>query len=861
MGWSDNIKKLFRSGSESGPQNAAFDSIIEKTREELAATESQSWSVTLNDSQTWNEEVKKWSDKMKIDFITYLIRSIQQYERSRPESQYEAIPARHHRIRETFLQALFRNKLVMDDDDVVVLYNNFRDHPIYQHSGLSFWPIGLMINQLVKQRPGETLSPALQKTLEEMKGILQGVDKSYQDKESCKIILKIEDLLAQKTGGAAIKSAHFIGDDQFAAFANTYISNLPEDEKSSWYTLLPIFQKASGSKPTKKFSEDTKAVIARMGELKFITVSEHWLDFLINMQEVQEVHTSSYAGQTHSYTTFEFLTPINTEAIKGFIWATGQRGDSQILRHIGKLADRSFRKIPGKGPASVGVGNACLFVLSSYYGMQGIGQLSRLKLRIKQASTQSQIDKYLMEAARLHGVSVHEIEDMAVEDFGLTNGSLSVSIGDITAVVTVVKTGKTSLQWLRKDGTEQKTVPAIVKEVHARELKELKETTKQLEQTLVAQRDRIDRLFRTARNMSWSHFENFYIRHRLMSWLADRIIWNLHTDSTVRTAMRKEGKWVESDNKVVDTRNVDSVSLWHPVQATIVDIKAWREFLVANEILQPVKQAFREVYLLTPAEINTVTYSNRMAAHVLKQHQFNSLAKARGWRYTLMGAFDNGVMNETASLSIPEYNLKAEYWIFEVTIDDAFNDTGIWNYVSTDQIRFVDTRTEQDVNLIDVPPVVFSEVMRDADLFVGVASIGNDPSWQDAGGTPVHRDYWQSYSFGELGELAKNRKEILMNLLPRIKIRDVATIRDKFLIVSGKLRTYKIHIGSTNILMEPNDQYLCIVPDRSPKNYTEKLFLPFEGDNGLSIILSKAFLLADDDKITDSSILVQINAS
>jgi hypothetical protein len=107
--------------------------------------------------------------------------------------------------------------------------------------------------------------------------------------------------------------------------------------------------------------------------------------------------------------------------------------------------------------------------------------------------------------------------------------------------------------------------------------------------------------------------------------------------------------------------------------------------------------------------------------------------------------------------------------------------------------------------------------------------------------------------------MAKNRKEILSSLLMRLKIKDVAVIKDKFLVVKGKLRTYKIHIGSTNILMEPNDQYLCIVPDRSAKNHTENLFLPFEGDTGLSIILSKAFLLVDDDKITDSTITSQIN--
>lgn len=61
--------------------------------------------------------------------------------------------------------------------------------------------------------------------------------------------------------------------------------------------------------------------------------------------------------------------------------------------------------------------------------------------------------------------------------------------------------------------------------------------------------------------------------------------------------------------------------------------------------------------------------------------------------------------------------------------------------------------------------------------------------------------------------------------------------------------------------MEPGDQYLCIVPtsrmESGPRN--GKLHLPFEGDRTLAIILSKAFLLAADDAITDRTITSQIN--
>lgn len=359
--------------------------------------------------------------------------------------------------------------------------------------------------------------------------------------------------------------------------------------------------------------------------------------------------------------------------------------------------------------------------------------------------------------------------------------------------------------------------------------------------------------------MSWEYFVKHYFAHGLLEYLTKDIIWKFRNANAEYNCIFLHGKWTTLLGEVVEPDHTTLVSLWHPSLASVMEIRTWRELLMQEKIKQPIKQAFREVYLLTDAEVNTRTYSNRMAAHILKQHQFNSLAKMRGWKYSLLGAYDDGRYNEGAELQLPEQKLRAEFWVNEVSADDAFNDTGIWNYVSTDQVRFVNPETNDPVELSSVRPVVFSEVMRDVDLFVGVASVGNDPTWSDSGGIPAYRDYWHSYSFGALTEIAKTRKEILENLVPRLKIASVASVRDKFLVVTGKKRTYKIHIGSTNILMEPNDQYLCIVPDRSKKDTVGNVFLPFEGDSGLSVILSKAMLLAEDDKITDTTILSQIN--
>ena len=199
--------------------------------------------------------------------------------------------------------------------------------------------------------------------------------------------------------------------------------------------------------------------------------------------------------------------------------------------------------------------------------------------------------------------------------------------------------------------------------------------------------------------------------------------------------------------------------------------------------------------------------------------------------------------------------MRAEFWFF-AAIEDDYTDVG-WTYLSTDQVRFYDLESGDDVSQDSVPPLAFSEVMRDVDLFVGVSSVGNDASWFDQGdGRQGYLEYWERYAFGDLSTTAKTRKDILSRVVPWLDIADQCSFEDRFLVVKGSLSTYKIHLGSANIIMEPAGRYLCIVADRrKPK---DKIFLPFEGDRTLALILSKAMLLANDHKIEDPTILSQI---
>jgi hypothetical protein len=179
--------------------------------------------------------------------------------------------------------------------------------------------------------------------------------------------------------------------------------------------------------------------------------------------------------------------------------------------------------------------------------------------------------------------------------------------------------------------------------------------------------------------------------------------------------------------------------------------------------------------------------------------------------------------------------------------------------IRTGQVRFLnDTHLPQ--KLESIPPIVFSEVMRDIDLFTGVTSIGNDPAWGQQQAAPF-QEYWNAFSFGELTEMAKNRAGIIERILPRLAIADRCKIDGRFLVVRGGRTTYRIHLGSGNVYMEPGSMYLCIVEAAATKAKPRNLALPFEQDHKLSQILSKAFMLADDRGIKDQSILRQFPES
>ncbi len=637
--------------------------------------------------------------------------------------------------------------------------------------------------------------------------------------------------------------------DPWAAAIADFLEGLDPSQGHAWDALINYGRTATSSKPSGKWLKEAGNLLTAVGKAAYQKKISDWFPL------VCPTRITGLFGVPAPPMTEE-----NAQVLKGLVWICGHFDDSETVHAVSNLAQTCFKKVPSFGPLSAKAGNACLCILSQLPGFEPVAQLSRLRLKVKYAVALRLIDRALQEAAEKLGMTTEELEEIAVPTYGFDEaGTLREEFGEFTAELKIMGTDSTELRWFKQDGKEQKSVPAQVKEGFAEDWKELKRTIQDIEKMLPAQRDRVERLLVQDREWEYEKWLQRYHNHPLISGLSRRLIWQFRQEDKPVLAAWHEGKFINADDQPVEWLSpATRVRLWHPLGSEVSTVAAWRNWLERHRVTQPFKQAHREIYILTDAELQTGNYSNRFAAHIIRQHQFAALARQRGWRYTLQGQFDS---HNTPSLNLPRLDLVAEFWVDAATGNEAASEMGIYLYLATDQVRFCEP-TGAARALLDIPVLLFSEVMRDVDLFVGVCSVGNDPAWHDRGEAGAHMNYWRTVSFGDLSATAKTRREVLEKLLPKLKIASRCSLIERFLVVQGELRTYKIHLGSANILMEPNDRYLCIVPDRSSpgSRSLQDIFLPFEGDGTLAVILSKAFLLANDKIIKDSTILNQINS-
>jgi hypothetical protein len=752
---------------------------------------------------------------------------------------------------------LLRRRLPFEEGDLLALLDWSLDQRSNYYRG-----VPQIIKTLDDHFKEHELSQAVSGRIE---ALVAAIGDGYA--ESSRWQARLRDFLRRDDQQLPLEPGEAWADAAIAAFGD-----LDPVSKQNWFALFNHCARASGAAPGERWVKAAGDRLEAVGASAFKSLVLALFP-LVAGPGARQGRPAGYPGNT------AWLNPANTDLLRGLVWTCALDEDEQVARALAGLALAAYHKIPGSGPLCPKVGNACIWALGQMPGRSGLGQLPPLKLRVKFLPAQKGIANALQVAAARLNLPAGEIEELSVPTYGLTEvGFRRESFGGYTGEI-AIQGGELQVLWFQADGRPQASIPKTVKQDRSEALKEFLQAGKDIRRMLPAQGARLDNAYLEAKRWKYPVWRERYLDHPLVGTLARRLIWKFSRGDRAASGIWWSGGIAGSDGRPLDWLDGETqVELWHPIFVNPEQVLSWRTWLEQNQVRQPFKQAHREIYLLTDAERETGVYSNRFAAHVIKQHQFHALCGQRGWANRLRLMVDD--LCPPATRPLPAWNLRAEFWVESIGDQFAVDTTpnGAFLYLSTDQVRFYRTGASQNtvhamgggysaahrtgisepLPLEEIPPLVLSEILRDVDLFVGVASVGNDPNWIDGGREPRYHDYWNHFSFGELSETAKTRSEILRQLVPRLKIGPRCTLSDRFLIVKGDLRTYKIHLGSGNILMEPNDQYLCIVPRSVGNSGRERIFLPFEGDQMLSVILSKAFLLAEDKQITDATIRRQI---
>lgn len=552
----------------------------------------------------------------------------------------------------------------------------------------------------------------------------------------------------------------------------------------------------------------------------------------------------------------------------GLVWMMGDWPADVVAPILTSYAMRCFVTEPGRGIRAEKIGNGCLWALQALPDGLGTPYLARIAARVRYPKIKKKIDAALNAAAEAAGVQRAELDEMIVPNHGLQGGALRISTPYGAAIIEVDQ-ATALLRWENAEGKTVNSPPKAMKDNAAEDTKAARAMRKEISADLGAQMKRIDRLPLTGRQIPPNEFRERYLDHPLIGSACRALIWAIGD----RLALYDAGSMCDLDGAEV---SLDAaVSLWHPVESDPKIVIAWRDRLEHRALVQPIKQAWREVYVVTDAERATGHYSNRFAAHIVKQHQTITLARTNGWRATHRMAVD-APNDDPLWTAFPEFGVYVEFWTAAPGYDSETTETGSFLYLHTDRILFHhldgDPATQGPLALRGaqletsvVPPVVFSEVMRHADLIVAVASLASDPDWYDRGRDAAHpspweddaRHYFETATSADLTGAGKIRKEALERVLPKLKIADRVGIDDRYVTVQGVLRSYRIHIGSASVQRNPDGRHVCIVPKQRAAKFDD-IRLPFEGDLTLSLVLSKALLLAADDKIEDEVILSQL---
>ena len=428
------------------------------------------------------------------------------------------------------------------------------------------------------------------------------------------------------------------------------------------------------------------------------------------------------------------------------------------------------------------------------------------------------------------------------EAIDIIDRAKALNFNEVTISLIIDEDGKASLECFKAD-KQLKNIPDSLKKEPA--VIELKEFNKTLNDQYKRTRKSLEEAMVNGDVFMLSEISNL-MNHPVVSPMLRKLV--LKTEKTTPNPslkggeqktplLPKEGQGVvktgfslgfwKENNLVAATGEVfepnASIQIAHCVD--LYEDKHWsdyQKYCFENQIKQPFKQIFRELYIPTGDELKEKTISRRYAGHQVQTFKTVALLKGQGWTVD----YDEGLQKV----------FHKEHYIAKMyAMADWFTPSEIES-PTLETIEFIDQKTGKLVVFEDMNKRIFSEVMRDIDLVVSVAHVGEV-------------DVEASQSSVEL------RVALVRETMRLFKITNV-TLKDAHALIKGTRGDYSVHLGS-GVAHKVASSALFILPVHSQQR--GKMFLPFlDEDPKTAEIMSKILLLSKDNEIQDPTILSQL---
>lgn len=280
----------------------------------------------------------------------------------------------------------------------------------------------------------------------------------------------------------------------------------------------------------------------------------------------------------------------------------------------------------------------------------------------------------------------------------------------------------------------------------------------------------------------------------------------------------------ENGQSVRQLETEEQCIIAHPVH--LYQSGQWADFqknIYHRGIVQPFKQVFREFYTPNADELESRIISRRYEGHQVQPKKAAALLKSRGWTVS----YEDGLQKVYYKENIVAQIYAVADWFSPADVEAP----------TLEWIQFTHRKTGNAIPFTEISQVIFSEIMRDIDLVVSVAHVGGvDPE--------------ASLSTVEM------RTSIIGETVRLLKLSNVE-LKGSHAFIKGNLGEYTVHLGS-GVVHKMASGALHILPVHS--QHRGRIFLPFiDDDPKTAEITSKIVMLAEDKKIKDPTVLVQIS--